>query len=797
MIKPMKKTIFYVAIAFSLYVIAATFQSDFWGDLLAPVCDLLATGIIFYSAYTSDNPKFKPNFTLLGISVLLWASADILWLVYNLIFHINPNNSELISILYFGTNIFLLIETILYCTYRFRKWDTVQLILDAVFISVAILWLLWVLLFDKSYNALGILVKYDIINTLSIATDLVQMLVTAIWYISVRKGKMPVSFLILKGSVFWYSIVDLIYFYLYAKNLYIPNSLMDVCYLATLMGIAIATKLFYVQYPFFYDTQKEYSNIGYRHKGLVLILAPILILIFKGFDLFDICFLAVLIFLYEGLSSYIQTAIGNKKLLNRELALNSELERLVSERTHDLEQKNDELRQKNTELKYITDHDPLTGLYNRKYFLQKLDDKIKNIALNKKLVLVLWNVDRLKGINDTYGHSIGDQILIRLAKRFNYIQGNMGLLARLGGDEFAFAIEEESQNEEYVNIAKRIVNACSEPIQIGEYTFHVSISVGVSLFPLSALNADMLLKNADVAMHHAKGTGFGNCISLYKEIDSAVKRKHLIVSFLKAADYNRDFSLNYQPQFRVTDQKLVGMEALLRWNCPELGPVAPAEFIPIAEKENLIIPIGNWVIENAVSQISIWNRAYHTNWRMGINISPKQLDQASFFAIMNSSIQRYKAAFEWIDIEITEGIALDNEDKAASIKKYFNNKGISISIDDFGTGYSSLGYLNMLSFDRLKIAKPLIDKITTDEPSLKIVSSIIMLAKSLGIQTISEGVETKKQFDLLFDLGCDQIQGFYLGKPLPSKSFQEAFLIDDHIKCKNQSFKTSKARMVI
>jgi len=218
------------------------------------------------------------------------------------------------------------------------------------------------------------------------------------------------------------------------------------------------------------------------------------------------------------------------------------------------------------------------------------------------------------------------------------------------------------------------------------------------------------------------------------------------------------------------------MEALLRWNCPELGFVPPDEFIPIAEEEDLIIPIGKWVIDKSISQISEWNHMYHTNLKVGINFSPKQLGQTDVLEVMNSSIHRYNAEIEWIDIEITEGIAIDNDDKAALIRQYFQDQGISISIDDFGTGYSSLGYLNLLSFDRLKIAKPLIDKIAFDETSMKIVSSIITLAKSLGILTISEGVETKAQFDMLLDFGCDQIQGYYLGRPLPSDTFQITFL---------------------
>lgn len=772
----MKKTISVVTITFLPYLIACIFQPDFWGDILSPVCGLLAAGIIFYSIYLSGNTQFRPNLLLAGASVLSWVSADILWAIYDFFLHKDPGSSELISAFYFGTNLFLFIAMIFYCIYRFQKWDTIQLILDSVFISIAVLWLLWLLVFDKKYSALGFLAQDSVINTLSIITDIIELVVITIWYLSIRKGKISLSFRIISGAVLIYSIIDLVYFYSCWKNIYIPNSLLDACYMATLLGLAVGIKCFYVQFPSRYDVKYDSnSNIGNLYKGLLLIPAPVLVLIFKGADWFDIFFFIVLILLHELFSSYIQTAVSNKRLLARELNLNQELELRISERTEDLKQKNDEL-------KYISDHDQLTGLYNRSFFLQRLEDKIKEIVCKNQVVLLLWNVDRLKGINGIYGHAVGDQILIVLAQRVKNITLETDVMARFGGDEFALASAGNFQKEEVKNVAKKITDVCSEPIQIGQYTFHITVSVGVSMFPLCAPDSNTLLKNADVAMRHAKDTGFGNRIFFYEDIDAAMQRKHLIGSFLKKADYSKEFSLHYQPQFRIADQKLVGMEALLRWNCPELGTVSPSEFIPIAEEENLIIPIGNWVIEQAVSQISAWNHAYHTDLKVGINISPKQLDQTDVLEIMSSSIQRNNAAIDWIDIEITEGIALDNEDKAARIRQYFQNQGISISIDDFGTGYSSLGYLNMLSFDRLKIAKPLIDKIASDKTSMKIVSSIIMLAKSLGILTLSEGVESKEQFNLLLDFGCDQIQGFYLGKPMPPEKFQDVFMTRNTIK---------------
>jgi diguanylate cyclase len=484
----------------------------------------------------------------------------------------------------------------------------------------------------------------------------------------------------------------------------------------------------------------------------------------------------VLIIVHEYGSTYIQRTLHNKERLSREINANQRLEQLVAEQTRDLKIANAELTQRNEDLKFANYHDPLTGLHNRAYFLSRLEEAIETAGPNGKVALLLWNVDNLKGINDTYGHFTGDKILIQHAERAAKLLGNGGVLARLGGDEFAYIACGDLQKEDVLRIAGQVVQTCKEPFQVSGYAFNITVGVGASMYPHCSSDRSSLLKNADIAMHYAKETKQESHIAAYIDIDKAMNRKHMIGNYLKTADYDQDLRLHYQPQFRIADGKLLGMEALLRWNCPGIGPVSPSEFIPIAQEENLIIPIGNWVIEHAVSRISKWNRAYHAGLRMGINFSPKQFDQITTFEALDASIKRHRAALKWIDIEITEGVALDNEDSAANIKRYFKAKDISVSIDDFGTGYSSLGYLTILSFDRLKIAKPLIDKITNDESSRKIVTSIILLAKSLDLQTIAEGVETKAQFDLLRELGCEQIQGYYLGKPMPAEEFEATFL---------------------
>ncbi len=776
MVKSPVRFILIVVLAFITYSVTAVLHLHFWAELIAPICGFLAAALIFHAIFSSKNTAFRINFILAGVAVLCWALADTLRFIFSYILDINPHTNFFVTALYFCTNGFLLVSTLLYAYNRLHKWDTVQLVLDGTVYSFSILWLIWSLLYQKSLDKVSALLDFSVLNTLSIGTDAFLIVVIGIWYLSIRRGSVPLFLRLLIGGVFLYALVDLVYFHLYTNDLYLPDSFLDITYLAALVWIAISIKLYYIRYPAAYASNTTNANIGSQHKGFILLFFPLLILLLGTITASDIVVYSLAILFHEGATSYIHKSITDKQRLNQEMDTNKKLETLVSEKAEDLKTLNAALLERNDDLKYALEHDSLTKLYNRNYFLEKLDDAIHSATGKHRVSLLLWNVDNLKGINDTYSHTIGDQVLITVANRMRELFHGSDVLARIGGDEFGYFLEGTHQLDAIMAIAKQIVDTCSLPFQIDEYSFSITVGVGISIYPECATDRSTLLRNADIAMHYAKETKKDTHIATYSDIGNAMNRKHQIASFLKTVDYNQDLHLHFQPQFRLHDRALIGMEALLRWECPGIGPVSPAEFIPIAEEENLIIPIGNWVIENAVGQIAAWNRRYHTNLRMGINFSPKQFDQASTFDVLDEVTKRHHAKFEWIDIEITENVALDNEVSAGIIKKYFKNKKMTVSIDDFGTGYSSLGYLTIQLFNRLKIAKPLIDEITTDEPSRKIVKSIILLAKSLDLETIAEGVEEKQQFDILRQLGCDQVQGYYAGHPVAAIEFETTHL---------------------
>jgi len=753
-----------------LYLTATIYQSNFWGNVLAPICDLLSFGVLFFTFWKANKADFRRYIWLsFSLASLSWALADILWAVDAIVLAKNPDDNQFILLLYFGTNIFLIIGLFIFTAKTITKWNALQLFVDAAAISISCLFLIWILFFDKDLNNIGLVVKDGWVSVVSIIIDFATFIGIAVWYLSLRAGKIHYILKIIVGFIVLYSVNDIVYYYLYFKNLYIPNSLIDALYMAALLGIAISACMVPVTY-FEEDTLRSgVSNMGYTRRGLLLFLMPLAVILKEGIILSDLFMCGLIITSHNAVSHFIQSSFLNAQLLDREKSINLDLERKIAERTK-------ELVEKNTQLDFLSNKDTVTNLYNRRYFLQEMEKTLLRLGADEKIALAFLDLDRFKTINDLYGHYIGDQILIELAKRLTAFEKPNTIVARLGGDEFVIAFDGKFTQHDAEDKLGQVILKCFEPIQVGEYIFEVTVSVGISMYPVDADSLDRLLRNADMAMYQAKKEG-NNKIIIFNDILNQKNRdKNKIEINLKKADFDNEFMLHYQPQFTIPGKKLIGMEALLRWNCPGNGFISPAEFIPIAEEINSIIPIGDWVMTHAVSQIAQWNRQYNTNLKMAVNVSPKQLDTADFSRQILSVLAFEGIPPEWIDIEITEGVALEGSYKISKIAEQFKGTGITISIDDFGTGYSSLSYLKMFPFHRVKIALQLIDNILFDRYDLQIVRSILLLAESIGVDCIAEGVETQEQFDLLHGLGCRQMQGYYLGRPVPAAEFEKRFL---------------------
>lgn len=773
------KIMSFMILIYGIYFISIIFQSDFWGNILSPIVGLFTFAILFKTVLEIKEKGQIINkmiWLFLSLGCLIWSIADIIWALYYFFTSFNPGESVLIECLYSGSNIFLFMAVIVFCFSTFKKWNSFQLWLDSLYISISII--LVIFIFHDIFVFIKNIIHDDLASVFIMTIDVVILVAIAICYFSIRKWKIPAYILIITVGIAIFTIVDLYYYHLYLNNSYIPNSIIDSVYMGGFLllatGAIFKKHLNNSQYSEIVYTN---TNVDFKKKRFLLYVFPTLIILIEGINITHLIYFLILIFTHEILTIYIQASIKNEQLLLKEKEMNLILEEKIKQRTKEITDKNEELESKNVELDFLSNKDTLTNLYNRWFFMENLKSKLESINFLESVAFFYIDLDRFKTINDMYGHQIGDQALIEISKRLENITERNFILARLGGDEFVIVYLGIFDYTDIEELAIEIIDKCREPIDIGEYVFYVSASIGISIYPLDAKDSNTLMRNADIAMYEAKCQGRNRYVFFDSKFKVSLNRKNDIKNLLKKADIDSEFELFYQPQFSIKDKKIVGAEALLRWNNKVMGLVSPDEFIPIAEEIDYINTIGEWVMEKAIKQVALWNNN-SLNLKVGINVSPKQLDNKNFITNLKNYMEKNSVSPEYIDIEITESIAIEGEFRIKQIESLFSGLGISISIDDFGTGYSSLSYLKIFPFERIKIAKPLIDVIATDSFDFQIVKAVIMLAKSIGIKTIAEGVELQEQLDILTELGCDEIQGYLLGKPMSVTQFEKFIKIN-------------------
>lgn len=477
----------------------------------------------------------------------------------------------------------------------------------------------------------------------------------------------------------------------------------------------------------------------------------------------DFALYAILIFLHWSFSRYIQISIENERLLNLQKAANESLEQKVAEQVK--------------ELVYLANQDTLTSLNNRRYFMSTLNESVDAIRPRETLALMMLDMDRFKTINDSFGHDAGDKILTEFASRIAEWNRFGATIARLGGDEFGFIFSGCFTLEELSDICRQITEICNTPILIGGNEIDLTASIGVAVLSPEANDAKTLMKNADIAMYQAKARGYNKYQFFDPVFGEDTINSSKIELLLRQVDVEKEFELYYQPQFSLPDKELVGAEALIRWKSHGNGYIPPNAFIPVAEKIEYIAKIGKWVLGESIRQAVTWNEKLVKPIKIGINVSPRQLNDGTFLDILRMLIQESGATASWLDVEITENTMIHETDKIQSVFNMLKALGVSVSIDDFGSGYSAMGYLNKYPFDRIKIDKSIIDNTVSYSISgVSIVKSIIDMSRSLGIRTIAEGVETEEQLDVLINLGCDQVQGYLLGRPVPAEDFERLFM---------------------
>ena len=437
------------------------------------------------------------------------------------------------------------------------------------------------------------------------------------------------------------------------------------------------------------------------------------------------------------------------------------------------------IRRKKVEnhLAYYAQIDNLTGLANRNLFKERMNRALIRADRNKNIVaLMIIDIDRFKHVNDSLGHDVGDQLLKIIAKRLTYCTREGDTVARLGGDEFTILLEDVSHIGHASLVANKILEAMMKPFVINGEELYVTPSIGITLYPVDDTRAQFLLRNADNAMYRAKQGG-RNCFRFYTtDMDQHLEQRVRIESKLRNALTNKEFFLHYQPKFNIHSKQLVGAEALLRWENSDLGMVSPAVFIPVAEETGLIQPITEWVVTEACQQNAYWQLSGYQPIRMSVNLSPKQFNRADIAGTIFRQIIHSDVSPKFVELEITEGALMEDVDKSQEVLNELKKWGIRISIDDFGTGYSSLSYLKKFPIDTLKIDQSFVRDLLVDSDDAAIVSAIIAMTKNLKLNVIAEGVETEEQLNYLASKGCNEAQGYFLGKPVAAKEFESLFL---------------------
>jgi diguanylate cyclase (GGDEF)-like protein/PAS domain S-box-containing protein len=437
---------------------------------------------------------------------------------------------------------------------------------------------------------------------------------------------------------------------------------------------------------------------------------------------------------------------------------------------HDISDRQHLMRQ----LEFQSTHDHLTNLPNRMLLCDRIAQAIAQARRHiEQVALLFLDLDRFKTINDSLGHQVGDQLLKLVAERLSSVIRETDTVCRLGGDEFVLLIAEIEQHEFISQVAEKVLNVLRSPFHVSGYVLSISASIGISLYPDDAAEVDVLLKHADLAMYQAKSRGRNNFQFFDASMDHRAARRLSLENSLRVALEREELQLYYQPKLDLASHRVVGFEALIRWHSHEHGTVPPDRFIPIAEETGLIVPIGEWVIDEACRQIAQWQAEGYDDMPIAINISLIQLTRVDLENTLVERLHKHGIPPRLIELEFTESVLLQDFETAMDALQALRRLGFTLTIDDFGVGYSSLNYLNQFPIDVLKIDRSFVSGVCEDQDAAAIVRAVVNLSHDLKLSVVAEGCETTEQLDYLKRIACDQVQGYLISRPMPAADVRQ------------------------
>lgn len=459
-----------------------------------------------------------------------------------------------------------------------------------------------------------------------------------------------------------------------------------------------------------------------------------------------------------------------------------QLEQRVEERTRELEQVVSSLHREIEErkiaeerIRHLAQHDSLTGLPNRGLFESRLQEQIAQAETRQDALAVLFvDLDRFKHINDSLGHHEGDMLLRSLAERLRQAVGQQGTLSRIGGDEFVIMLNDIKPRSRIEQLIMRLQAALVPVFRVGVQEFRISSSIGVAVYPEDGHTPQALIQHADAAMYRAKANGRNRYHFYNHRLDNEQSERVELENALFQALRHEEFELHYQPQIEIQSGRIIGVEALIRWQRPGHGMVSPANFIPLAEENGLITEIGSWVLERACAQLQQWQQQ-GLDLRVSVNLSAPQLDDANFCDKVARCLKRYRLDPSQLELELTESIIMKHVDQTIQLLEQLDKMGVHLSVDDFGTGYSSLSYLKRFPLNKLKIDQSFVREICVDPDDATICRTIISMADNLNLTVIAEGVEDADQLAMLAEFGCHQYQGYFFSRPVPAEQIPDLF----------------------